>query len=84
MIEQADLATQLQQDRAGRWYRIGRSEGYAGVPLAVPLRLRELPELIEAYSRGHQRGQDEREVDEAQAAWRKLPWDDGEPPERED
>lgn len=81
----ADEATRsFRAEMADRWYRLGRAEGYVDFHLAIPLSLKKLPWCVDAYVRGYQRGQDEREVDETVAARERLPRDDREPPERED
>lgn len=73
-----------QQHESYTWHRIGYWDGFGGLPLSVVLGLKELPWCVDAYVRGYQRGQDEREVEETVAARERLPIDEGEAPERED
>ncbi len=59
------------------WFALGRTEASLGLPLRISRELESLPEFVGDYRRGHARGLDEREVDEARVAWEKLPWNEG-------
>jgi hypothetical protein len=73
----------VRQEQARQWFRIGRKTGHVGVPLSVPLALRELPWCADALQRGHALGEAEHEVGETMAAFNRLPVDDRPAPERE-
>lgn len=64
------------QSLINRTFASGRLMGLAGCPLAVPLALGTDVELVDAYVRGWDRGADELEVDQAEAAWNRLQWDE--------
>jgi hypothetical protein len=74
--EESGAEWERRQSCLHRVYQSARTVGLAGAALAVPVAYGSDLEVVDAFTRGWERGADELEVDLVTAAHETLPWDE--------